>query len=557
MKKVLVVLAVIIVLVVAAGVWFWRSMGFTDSAKLVPDTTAAFFALPDLPRAAFRWPQTTLAKIGTEPEVKAFFQKPFEYMTKSQGGTNAGDTLMRLKPNHIFAALTGFSSEQSSALIGFQFWGGASDCDAAFADLRKEITKGQSLPLVVQKETYQGDDINASIHNSVTLYTARHGHWGFISNNLDTIKQVLDRSAGRQAPKSLAENDSYRATFAHLPKDADFVAFVQPKPLIDVLLSVGASLGAQPIPQQIEQIRKIQAAGATIKLDGPNLRDSIFVLRENPPHVADLTHQGMKFTTKETAIYFDFVADFQQIFALTQNPTLAALARSPAIQSSQLPTLLPEAFGPECAVSLTWQEFQMKPNGVAAVQVRDQAKAEVAIQELLTLFPQATITDVAGVKTYNFPNLQGLLANPTFAMHGGFLLIGLDAADIQRAVVASSAEDTLSKSPDFKSAMSDFKSANEVFGFIDTKKIFTRGYPLARQIMIFGAAVMPGMTDIIEASKLPETETVARHLQPIVYSQTRLPDGYLIESRGPITLNQAVIGGAGAASSFFKPSQNP
>lgn len=532
-------------------------MGFTDSAKLVPETTVAFFALPDLPRAAFRWPQTTLAKIGTEPEVKAFFQKPFEYMTKSsQGGTNAGNTLMRLKPNHIFAALTGFSADQSSALIGFQFWGSGGDCDAAFADLRKEITKGQSLPLVIQKETYQGDDINASVHNAVTLYTARHGHWGFLSNNLDTIKQVLDRSAGRQAPKALAENEAYRATFSHLPKDADFVAFVQPQPLVEMLLAVGASMGAQPIPGQIDQIRKIKAAGATIKLDGPNLRDSIFILRENPPHIADLTHQGMKFTTKETTIYFDFVADFQQIFAFAQNPTLAALARSPAIQNSQLPTLLPEAFGPECAVSLTWQEFQMKPNGVAAIQIRDQAKAETAIQELLTLFPQATIADVTGVKTYSFPNLQGLLANPTFAMHSGFLLIGLEADDIQRAIVAAGANDTLSKTPDFKSALSDFKSANEVFGFIDTKKIFTRGYPLARQIMIFGAAVMPGVTDIIEASKLPETETVARHLQPIVYAQTRLPDGFLIESRGPVTLNQAVLGGAGAASSFFKPAQN-
>jgi hypothetical protein len=264
----------------------------------------------------------------------------------------------------------------------------------------------------------------------------------------------------------------------------------------------------------------------------------------------------MKFTTKETAIYFDFVADFQQIFAVAQNPTLAALARSPAVQSSQLPALLPEAFGPECAVSLTWQEFQMKPNGVAAIQIRDQAKAEAAVQELLSLFPQTSITDVAGVKTYSFPNLQGLLANPAFAMHGGFLLVGLEASDIQRAVVAAGTEDSLSKTLDFKSALPDFKSANEVFGFIDTKKIFTRGYPLARQIMIFGAAVMPGTADIIEASKLPETETVAKHLQPIIYAQTRLPDGFLIESRGPVTLNQAVLGGAGAASSFLKPAQN-
>jgi Protein of unknown function (DUF3352) len=556
-KKVLVALAVIVVLIAVAGVWFWRSMGFTDSARLVPDSTVAFVALPDLPRTAFRWPQTTLAKIGAEPEVKAFFQKPFEFMTKSKNGNDAGETLLKLKPGHLFAALIGFSAQQNAALIGFQFWGSGHECDEAFDRIRKGMAHDQSIPLVLQKETYQGDEINASVHDTVTLYTARHGHWGFISNNLEAIKQVLDRSAGRSSGKSLTENPAYQQTFTHLPKDADFVFFAQPQSLVDALLAVGTSMGAQAIPEQVEQLRKIEGIGGTIKLDGLNLRDSIFVLRKDPPHVSDLSHAAIKFTTKETTIYFDFVADFHQLFVLSQNPTLVALAKTPAIQNSRLPALIPEAFGPECALSATWQEFQMKPNGVVAVQVRDQAKADEAVQELLTIFPQATITELAGVKTYNFPDLQGMFANPTFALHSGFLLIGLEAEDIQRAVVAASANDSLDKSPDFKSSLPEFKSANEVFGFIDTRKIFTRGYPLVKQILTFGAALMPGASDMIDAGKLPETETVARHLEPIVYSQTRFPDGYLIESRGPITLNQAVLGGAGAAGAFFKPASNP
>lgn len=532
-------------------------MGFTDSTRLVPENTVAFVALPDLPRAAFRWPQTTLAKIGAEPEVKAFFEKPFQYMTKSKGGNDAGDILMRLKPGHLFAALVEFSPQQNSALIGFQFWGSGGDCDEAFSRLRQQISHGQTLPAMLQKENYQGDEIAASVHDAVTLYTARHGHWGFISNNLAAIKDVLDRSAGRSEAKSLADSTIYKETFTRLPKDADLVIFSQPQAMVDALLATGAAMGAQMIPQQVEQIQKIEAIGATVKLDGPNLRDSIFILRKNTSSIGDLSHQAMKFTTKETAVYFDFVADFSQLFALSQNPTISALMKSPAVQSSQLPALLPQAFGPECGVALTWQEFQMKPNGFAAIQIRDPAKAELALQELLALFPQATITELAGVKSYNFPNLQGLLANPTFALYGGFLLVGLDSADIQRAVVAAGTPESLDKSPDFQPALPEFKSANEVFGFVDTKKIFTRGYPLARQIMIFSAAVMPGAADIIEAGKLPETETIARHLQPIVYAQTRFPDGYLIESRGPITLNQAVIGGASAAGAFLKPATNP
>ena len=65
---------------------------------------------------------------------------------------------------------------------------------------------------------------------------------------------------------------------------------------------------------------------------------------------------------------------------------------------------------------------------------------------------------------------------------------------------------------------------------------------------------MPGVSDIIDGSKLPETETIARHLQPIVYGQTRLPEGYLVESSGPITMNHAFLIAAAAGASLFKPA---
>ena len=65
---------------------------------------------------------------------------------------------------------------------------------------------------------------------------------------------------------------------------------------------------------------------------------------------------------------------------------------------------------------------------------------------------------------------------------------------------------------------------------------------------------MPGASDIIDGSKLPETETIAKHLQPITYTQTRIPEGYLVESSGPITMNHAFLMAAAAGAAFFKPS---
>ena len=87
--------------------------------------------------------------------------------------------------------------------------------------------------------------------------------------------------------------------------------------------------------------------------------------------------------------------------------------------------------------------------------------------------------------------------------------------------------------PSSRTALSAYKTANEVFGFVDSRKLFERGFPMLRPVIVFAAAVVPGASAIIDGSKLPETESIAKHLQPIVYSQTRIPEGYLVESSGP------------------------
>jgi len=550
MKKILLVVLVIVIVLAGSALWIWRGQGVTDAALLLPAETVALASLPDLPRSLFRWPGTTLAKIGAEPEMKAFLEKPLQYLTNQQGGNEASGVLLSLKPGRIFAAAVSVSSNEVAMLIGFQYWGGKIGHDAAIARLRQEVAQGSAVPELT-RESYQGDEISSATQRGVTLYNASHGQWGFLSNNLPALKDALDRAAGRKKDGVLAESARYKQVLGHLIKDPDFLFFFQPETILETLLAVGKTMGAQAIPQQIEQAKKIEAIGATIKLDGANMRDRVFILRPAPPDAGSLTHAAMKLTSKETTAYFAFVADFNQIANLSTNPALSALQNSPALQGSKLPQLAPEAFGPECAVSLFWPAQQLKPEGFLAVQVRDAAKAEQCVQEILALFPETGISDEGGIRTYSFPALQNAFANPTLALTKDFLFIGLDAAEIRRAQLAATGE-PLEKSPAFASALPAFRSTNEVFGYVDSRVLFERAFPMLRQVVTFGAAVMPGVSDIIDSSKLPETETIAKHLDAIVYSQTRLPDGYLIESSGPITMNQALLLGAAAGSSFLQ-----
>jgi Protein of unknown function (DUF3352) len=553
MKKVFVILLSVLILTVASAFWILRVTGPTDAAALLPAEAVALASLPDLSRTGSRWPKTILAKIGAEPEMKAFLERPFQYLTKDRGGNEAAGILWKLKPERIFAAVVSVSSNDAAFLVGFQFWGRKSGHDLAVARLREELSRGGPAPEVV-RESYQGVEIASSAHRGLTLCNASVGQWGFLSNNLPALKDAIDRAAGRKKEGSLADSPRYKEVLSKLAKDADLLLFCQPQGALETLLEVGSSLGAQPIPHQVEQLRKVEAIGATTKLDEVNLRDSIFVLRRNPPDIGSLNHGAMKFTSPETAVYFAFASDFRQIFTAASNAITAGLLSTPAMQNTRLPQLIPEALGPDTAISVSWPPQQMRPTGLLAVQIKDQAKAEESLRELLTLFPEASVTEVEGIRYFGFPSLQSAFASPTLALVEGFLVLGVDPGELSHALQSGKTGQTLETSPVFAAALSAYKATNEVFGYADSKMLFERGFPMLRRIIVFGVAVVPGASAIIDASKLPETESIAKHLQPIVYNQTRLPEGYLVESSGPITMNQAVFLGAAAGAWLLKPT---
>jgi hypothetical protein len=60
-------------------------------------------------------------------------------------------------------------------------------------------------------------------------------------------------------------------------------------------------------------------------------------------------------------------------------------------------------------------------------------------------------------------------------------------------------------------------------------------------MLLMSAAFMPAVSDYVDVSKLPPPEVVTKHLSPIVSSQRYDGDGYVAESIGPVTLNQAAL----------------
>jgi hypothetical protein len=555
MKKTAVILIVLLAVVAGSVLWVRSQIGITDPALLLPQSTAVYAAIPDVPRAAMRWPNTTLSKISGEKEMRDFLEKPFSQMAKG-GGKDAAGILLSLKPGRLFAAVLTAKGASVESVVGFQFWGSRGDFDKAISRLRTEIHQGKEPEVL--REKINGTEISSSaMPDGSQLFTAAQGRWGFLANSREALLAVIERAAGRDATPALAEDPAFKTCLSKMPIDPDVLIFLRPGTLMDALLTVGNALGAQADPNQVEQIRKAEAVSFCLKMDGANLRDAIFVLRQSPADLGKLTHVGMSLTSPQTLGYFDFLLQFEALAGMAKNPATQKYVPQPINGEAPLLQRLPEAFEREASVSFSWPVEKMTPELLITSSVKDPVKAESVLMEIVSYLPETTITEKAGAKFYGFPTLRSTFLDPTLAVTPDLFVLAMNPAEAEAALARRNAPQTLEQSPAFAPALETFRTANESFGFLDTKGLFERAFPLLRQVIVFGVAFTPGASDLIDAEKLPQTETIAKHLTPIVYSQTRLPEGYLIESSGPITMNQAAILAMGAGATILGPQLFP
>ena len=546
MKKTIFIVAAVVVLMVVAAVYYLRgTVGPLDAAVLAPEETVLFLNLNNLPRTAMRWRGSALAKIAAEPEMAAFLEKPLARLGAHSGVNESGTILGAIKPTALFIAVANVSPGNADVLVGLQYWGGHKDFNDAVARMRSELPRPTASPVAAD---HAGDEIVSTQHGAFRVVSASHGRWGFVSTNEELVKGALDRVSGTSL--GLTGNAKFKAVKAHLLPDPDFLLFLETSKAIDALLAVGKAMGAEPIPSQVDKLRETEAVGISLKLEGGLQREAIFALRHSAHPVGKLARKPLRFTSEETGFYCDFLGRYDALGALIERAqgAPATVPGSPVTQGSELPVLAKlagEAYGPESGIVASWPAGKMAPSPLLAIEVRNEAKAGEFLQKLSTLIPDTQITDEGGIKMYSFPSLSLPLASPTLAQTDGFLLLGVDAdtvASAARLAGKPSAVPTLESSPAFVGAVPAYNGASELFAFVDTRMFFQRAYTSLRPVIIFGAAVMPGFTEWVDPSKLPQTEVVARHLPPMILSERNLNDGILIESSGPITMGQAVAG---------------
>ncbi len=543
-KKLTIGVAIIAALILVGVLYFKRATGPSDSATLVPSDAVFFLNIIDVPRSALRWQQTALAKIAKEPEMKAFLERPLARLQSQPGFSEAMTILGSLKPGSLFVAITSVTASNADVLVGFQYWGTRADYDQAIARMRKQLPGAASE---TTKEMHGSNEILISTHDTHSVYSASIGRWGLIATNLEALKATLDRAAGTLKDPTLATNPRFATVLSKLNADPDATVFVQPEKALNALLDVGSSVGAQPVPSQLESLRSTEAIGATWRLDGLVQRDAIFALRKSSLPFPALDHKIIDLTSKDTIAVVE---------ASLRTEGLADLVKSAAPQAAEIPEILAlidlatQAYGQDAGLVANWPAGQTAPSVFAALDVKDKDKATQFLTQVLQFAPNHTTSTTNGLTLYSIPS-GNPIASPTIAQTDSFLFVGLDPATVVQIASRQPGIPSLSATPDFALVADSFKKSNEMFAFIDSKIVFERAYNALRPIIIFGATVMPDIGAVVDTTKLPQTDTITKHLTPMTLSQTITAEGTLIESSGPLTITQtlfAVLSAAGAAS---------
>jgi hypothetical protein len=193
-----------------------------------------------------------------------------------------------------------------------------------------------------------------------------------------------------------------------------------------------------------------------------------------------------------------------------------------------------------------WPASGHWPSLLLTLPVLDMSRASTIIEAFTRADEGAiwTQTEKDGVHYFSKQSVATLVATtPTIALSDRILVAGLNPVSVEEAVKRSAGTSSeLANSQTYKAAERLLPAPTNFFSYVDTALLYARLDASLRPMLLMAAAFMPAIAGSVDLSKLPSPEVITKHLSPIVSSQRYDRDGYVAESLGPITLDQAAIG---------------
>ena len=545
MKKAISAVSTVIVMSgLAAGLLVWKKAEAPKApvAQWLPSGTVLLVELPDLAWSETRWPQTALHALAQEPEIAAFLERPRSKLPQGKIWADPLEHLRQADLQQGFFSVARIADNMPHMRGGIRFRG--TRREAMEAMVAKVRTQAQAASPAGKSDLLRHGsfEIETFSDKGVTVTGAFANDWYFFGNDVGLLKSVLDRFAAPKSPGSLVDDALYTRALVHLPADADFRYYASASDIIEKLTALTAASG-----------RSLDAAQTT-RMEGERMHDTFFVLQPGYARLPELSRKTLALTSPGTLLYYATVPTLPDRVDLPPG----GLGGMPGAAGGLLGglqgvlTMLGEqgvriadfknAFGPEFAGVLNWPapssdslDNVSSPSLQISAEVRNPAAARKFTDALCAGWPRE---NAPGLTLFRFPATDG--TPPVLGLTDRFLLASLGADPVKSAAAkARAGGPTLEQSAGFKAALASVVRPGTTLLYIDTKPLFERVYEWLRPMAMIWANFVPHAGDYVQMARLPSTEVIARHLQPMVVSSSQQPEGTLVESAGTVTFFQA------------------
>jgi hypothetical protein len=544
---------VVFAAVAAGGIYFASHRAASTShatvTTLLPSSTVGFAHVPDFQRTRDEWRGSDIYKLYHEQAVQDFL-KPLSNVPHGGATSDTLSDLERLDPKDAFIAVTAIENNNPHFVGGFRFRGSQANAEAIVAKWRSRLVHDDSAHETVDYATHKIDIVGAAPNQIATVYD---GDWLFASNDLAELKTVLDRADGRaKDPKlTMDADETFRAAVAHMPSSYGLLFYFQPNKLsagISSIPNTADSSISGDARAALEQIRSVYGAA---KFEKGKIRDVLFVGAPKMPIGPELTRNSLKLGTADTFLYVGALLNPDRLAGIGQAGNTMPLGGwlqkvfDVVAHSGVTADEWKAAFDLEGGALAEWPQTAHLPSIVAVLPVKDPSRAFKIADALTKAIDEDAAwrkTEKNGVRYYYAPSPVALISiTPTIAVSDRQLIIGLDSVSVEaamtRAMPNAPSAPSLADSSTYKSAAHSVFNPTTGFVYVDTALLYSRLDAALRPMLLMSAAFMPAMSDYVDVTKLPPTETVTRHLSPIVLSQRYEQDGYVTESVGPISLD--------------------
>ena len=485
--------------------------------------------------------------------MQDFLRKPLGNVPKTPKffGAQTLQEMEQLDPKNVFFALTSISESAPSVVGGFRFRGTQEDAERTIGKWRAMLLE-QRPGTKAEKLQYQGHEIDVATATPFTLATTFDRPWFFAATNVTELKALLDRvdHRAKNSEETLDKDEAYRTATLHRPSNYAAFFYLQPKAFSERLAALRAAVQRSPTPGETTMLEKMRCIAGSTRFENGKIRDVLFLGMPKLENNATLNRSSLTLGTKETFFYLALLLNLgEKMETLNQAATLSGAVQK-AFQDFAISGIAPDdwkaAFGLELGALADWPSSAHWPSLLLTLPVLDTTKANKIIEAFTRADEGAiwTQTEKDGVRYFSKQSAATLVAiTPTIALSDRILIAGFNPVSVEEAVKRSAGSSSeLADSQTYKAAERLLPAPTNFFSYVDTALLYSRLDASLRPMLLMAAAFMPAIARSVDLGKIPSPDVITKHLSPIVSSQRYDRDGYVAESLGPITLDQAAIG---------------